>query len=169
MVSFTIDVLLIGIATVILIGLIKTPIKILLAKRGYSDSSKAKYLFKAITTIISFIFCFGTACAYFKFYLNVDPFVDLKVLAYTLGVLGASQTIYQIYETYGRDGLLVLIKNTIQNRKLTDLASLNIDTEMLTKQINSAIQEGFENAPDVSEIVKQLLEQKFNKIDTPKT
>ena len=150
-----------------LIALIKTPIKTFLIRRGLKDSSKASAIFKAIVTFASFVLCFIGAIIYFKFYLNVNPFADLKILAYTIGVLGASQVIYQIYEVYGRDGLFVIIKNAILNKRTTALAEIDANTSTLSQRINEMIKEKFENAPDVSEVVKTVLDQVLLK--PPKT
>ena len=117
MITYTIDVLLIALIIVLLIQIIKAPIKNALNKNNKLDTQQAKNVFKIICVSVSMIVGFSASCIYFWVFEHVNPFANITILWYTIGTVGASQTIYVLLETYGRDGLLVLIKNLITKRK----------------------------------------------------
>ena len=160
--QFTFDVLLIGLISVLLIGLIKTPIKVYLMNRGLKDNPNKEKIFKAITITLSFIFCFAGACVYYGVFKKLNPFADTTVLFYTIGVVGASQTIYLVLKTYGRDGIVSIIKTIIQNKnKTTDITKLPkewTDTELLSDKIQAEIQALYEGAPVTKEDIKNILD-----------
>lgn len=163
MLDYTIDILLIGFITVLMIQLVKAPIKAILKKKGLKDSVKASNLFKIIVTTLSYAMCFVGACIYFRYFLCVPIFTDFKIVGYTIGAVGASQSIYGVLEAYGRDGLLAIfkaLKEKAKARKITDLAALPIiGTDVLAGKIAEGIYRRFEGAPITREDIKQILEE----------
>lgn len=163
MLDYTIDILLIGFITVMMIQLIKTPVKVILNHRGLKDSAKMSKIFKIVFTTLSYLMCFAGACIYFHFFEGVPLFEDLKIVGYTVGAVGASQAIYNILETYGRDGLLAIIKALFEKakaRKTTDISALPIiGKDVLAQKIAEGIYARFDGAPITQEDIKQILEQ----------
>ena len=164
MLDYTIDILLIGFITVLMIQLIKAPIKAILEKKGLKDSVKASNLFKIIVTTLSYAMCFVGACVYFRYFLCVPVFTNFKkIVGYTIGAIGASQSIYGVLEAYGRDGLLAIfkaLKEKAKARKITDLAALPIiGTDVLAGKIAEGIYRRFEGASITREDIKQILEE----------
>lgn len=158
MLDYTIDVLLIGLVAVMLIGVIKAPIKALLVKKGLKENEKMAKIFKAIVTTVSFVSCFIGACIYFWFFKHTNPFTDASILWYTIGTVGASQTIYMLLETYGRDGVLMIIKAIIANRKNVTTTIVPPNTEELASKIATEIQSLYEGAPVTAEDIKSILD-----------
>lgn len=150
--GYAIDMLVIGLIIVLLIGVIKAPIKGVLKKRGLLEGEKASQTFKAIVTAISFLLAFGGAVGFF-FFQGVNPFENGRVWTYTIGILGSSQTIYQIYEVYGRDGVFKLIKGAVTKGLKTEIDKLTLDPDVFGKQVAELVSKEFEGAPDISEIV----------------
>lgn len=164
MLDYTIDILLIGFITVLMIQLIKAPIKAILEKKGLKDSVKASNLFKIIVTTLSYAMCFVGACVYFRYFLCVPVFTNFeKIVGYTIGAIGASQSIYGVLEAYGRDGLLAIfkaLKEKAKAGKITDLAALPIiGTDVLAGKIAEGIYRRFEGASITREDIKQILEE----------
>lgn len=159
--AFTVDVLLIGFVVAMVIEAIKAPIKSLLIKKGLKDDEKKAKTFKAIVTAISFIMCFVGACIYFWFFKHTNPFLDDAIIWYTIGTVGASQSIYMVLETYGRDGIMMVIKTIISNKgKQTDIAAIPTtnNTDELSEKIVAGIQSIYEGAPVTKEDVKSILD-----------
>ena len=165
MLDYTIDVLLIGLALVLVIQLLKTPIKIFLTRKGLGDSEKMSKIFNAIVTLISYAMSFGAACIYFHFFKHYPLFADTRILTYTVGIVGASQAIYKLLETYGRDGLITLIKVLIakaKEKKITNIKDVpEINTDTLAAWIYTGIKERFEGASITESDVKQIIEEKI--------
>lgn len=161
MVAFTVDVLLIGLATVLFIGVVKAPIKNFLSKRGLKSNVQMQSTFKAVTMALSFALCFVGALIFFFVFKKINPFTDGIIWGYTVGVLGSSQTIYSIYEVYGRDGLLILIKATLLKGTTSTLTALNADD--FGKQVAGLVSQQFEGAPDISDIVATVIKKLQNK------
>lgn len=166
MLDYTLDILLIGFVVVLVIQLIKAPIKSVLENKGLSESSKMAKTFNAIMTLFSYAMCFAGACVYLSCIKNYPVFEDTKILTYTVGTAGASQTIYKTLETYGRDGLLAIIDaiiDRIQNPKLTDPSKLSeTSIEEVSKIVMEGIEERFENPQITAEDVADILKDKLN-------
>ena len=162
MLDYTIDILLIGFITVLMVQLIKAPIKAILEKKGLSTNSKMQKIFKILVITFSYAMCFAGACVYFHFFKQVPLFEDTKIIGYTVGAVGASQSIYGVLETYGRDGLLAIFKalaTKAKEKKTTNLNALPIiGTDVLAMKIAEGIYERFEGASITTEDVKQILE-----------
>lgn len=161
MLDFTLDILLIGFITVLMIELVKAPIKAILVKKGLKDNDMASKIFKIVAMLLSYVFCFVGALIYFHFYLHVNPFAGTKIIWYTIGTVGASQSIYGFLETYGRDGVLAIIKALVaksKDKSITDMSKLSeqgLDT--FATQIVGGINTYFEDAPITKEDIKQIL------------
>lgn len=159
MVNYTIDVLLISLIVVILVGAIKTPIKSALVKKGLKQNEQTHKIFKAIVVTATLILSFVGACLYFVLVAKVNPFSDTKIIFYTIGVIGATQSIYVLLKTYGRDGILTLIKVAIANQKnKTNLQQLSIDKAALAKIIVEGIQELYAGAPVSEQDIINILD-----------
>ena len=165
MLDYTVDILLIGFIVVLMVQLIKAPVKAVLERKGLSDSTKMSKIFNAIVTLFSYVMCFVGSCIYFRYVKHCSLFSDAKILYYTVGVIGASQSIYKVLETYGRDGILAIIGALIDRakaKKVTSIESLpSIEFSVLASQIHEGIRERFEDASITEEDVKQILEAKF--------
>ena len=166
MLDYTIDILLIGFIVVLLVQLIKAPIKTVLERKGLSENPKMSKIFNAIVTLFSFVACFAGSCIYFQCVKHYPLFADTKILYYTIGTVGASQSIYKVLETYGRDGLLAIIGALIEKAKkkeTTDISSLPaISAEDIAKAVMQGIEERFEDPKitegDLIEILKEKIE-----------
>lgn len=165
MLDYTIDILLIGFVVVLVVQLIKAPIKAILVRKGLGESEKMSKIFNAIMTLFSYAMCFAGACVYFYYFKHYPLFQDTKILSYTVGVIGASQAIYKVLETYGRDGLFAIFEaiiEKIKTKKTTNVEMLpTIDTATFASQIYEGIKERFENASITEEDVRQILEEKI--------
>lgn len=166
MLDYTIDILLIGFVVVLVVQLLKAPIKVVLTRKGLSESKKMSKIFNAIVTFFSYLMCFVGACVYFRYFKHYPLFQDTRILSYTVGVIGASQAIYKVLETYGRDGLFAIFEAIIEKikaGKITNIeALLSVDAEVLASWIYEGIKERFENASITEEDVKQILEEKLS-------
>ena len=159
MLNYTIDVLLISLIVVILVGAIKTPIKSVLVKKGLKENEQMKKIFKAIVVTATFILSFVGACLYL-IVTKVNPFKDTTIIFYTVGVIGTTQSIYILFKTYGRDGLLTLIKAIAANLKnKTNLQQLSIDKAALSKVIVEGIQELYAGAPVSEQDIIAILDK----------
>lgn len=160
MLNYTIDVLLISLIVVILVGAIKTPIKSVLVKKGLKENEQMKKIFKAIVVTATFILSFVGACLYFVIVAKVNPFKDTTIIFYTIGVIGSTQSIYILFKTYGRDGLLTLIKAIAANLKnKTNVQQLSIDKAALSKVIVEGIQELYAGAPVSEQDIIAILDK----------
>lgn len=165
MVTPTIDVLIISLVIIAFIEVIKAPVKSKLAAKGMLSSKTQQKVFKLIVITISTIIGFIGALIYFFLILKVNPFIDLKILWYTLGIVGTSQLLYIYFETYGRDGLWLLIKNSILKKyNITDINAIPnplatiASKEKFAAQIAEQLKEMFEGSPVTVEDVKQILD-----------
>lgn len=161
MLEFTVDILIIGLLTVLSLELFKKPVKVILVKKGLKDNEMASKIFKAVVTLLSYVGCFIGALLYFHFYLHANPFASSNIIWYTVGTVGASQSIYAALETYGRDGLWQIIKGIItklQNKEFTDMSKLTAPAlDDFAAKIMAGINEYFEDAPITKEDLKAIL------------
>ena len=166
MLSYTIDILLIGFIVVLVVQLLKAPIKTILIRKGLGDNEKMSKIFNAIMTLFAYVMCFVGSCVYFYYFKHYPLFKDSKILSYTIGVIGASQAEYKALETYGRDGLFAIfgaIVEKIKAGKTTKIETLPvIDSEVFAAQIYAGIKERFEDASITEEDVKQIIEEKIH-------
>lgn len=164
MLEFAVDILVLGLLTVLGIELIKSPIKAVLEKKGLKDNSMAAKIFKALTLLFSYVGCFAMVILYFHFYLHENPFADIKILWYVFGVIGSSQSIYGALETYGRDGVLALLKQFFANLRSKGAADMTKLTEEGLSDFANKIWQGidayYEDAPisieDIIAILKTI-------------
>ena len=165
MLDFTVDILLIGFVVVLIVQLLKAPIKAILERKGLKESATMSKIFNAIMTFVSYAACFAGACVYFVFFKGYPLFADTKILTYTVGVIGASQSIYKVLETYGRDGIFAIFEAIIakikegKTTKIEKLPCVSIDA--FAEAVYQGIQERFEGANITKEDVKQIVEEKF--------
>lgn len=166
MLDYTLDILLIGFVVVLMIQLIKAPIKAVLEHKGLSENKKMSKIFNAVTTFLSYAMCFVGACVYFHYVKHYPLFADARILYYTVGTVGASQSIYKLLETYGRDGLLAIVGaliDRIKAKNTTDITSLpEVKLDELAEEIYRGIEERFEDATITSADVKEILKEKIN-------
>ena len=159
MITYTIDVLLIALIIVLLIQIIKAPIKNVLTKNNRLDTQQAKNVFKVICVSVSMIVGFGASCIYFWMFEHINPFADITILWYTIGTVGASQTIYVLLETYGRDGLLVIIKNVIiRHKEKTNLIELSKNNDLAEKIVNG-LKQIYSDSPVTQEEIAKIIKQ----------
>ena len=169
MLDYTIDILLVGFVVVLFIQLLKTPIKAVLTRKGLGENEKMSKIFNAVVTFLSYVLCFVGACIYFRYVKHYPLFEDSRILTYTVGVVGASQTIYKVLETYGRDGLFAIIKAIIErikskeSTKIEALATMTFDE--FASKIYEGIQERFEDASITEDDVKQIIQEKISNHD----
>jgi hypothetical protein len=160
MLDYTLDVLLIGLIAAIFVEAVKLPIKAAFQKQGLTDNATLQKIFKAIMYAITLIICFAGSCIYFYYFKQVSPFESADIVLYWIGTIGASQSIYMLIETYGRDGIWEIFKALIAKRKdTTDLTQLQkLSSEELAQLISKGIGELYENAPVTEEEIKQILD-----------
>ena len=165
MLDYTVDILLIGFIVVLVVQLLKAPIKAILVRKGLGESEKMSKIFNAVMTLFSYTACFIGACAYFYYFKHYPLFKDTKILSYTIGVIGSSQAIYKVLETYGRDGLFAIFEAIIEKIKAGKAADgkalPTVDTAVLAAQVYAGIKERFEGASITEDDVRQILEEKF--------
>ena len=165
MLEYTIDILLIGFIVVLVVQLLKAPIKSTLIRKGLGESDKMSKIFNATMTFFSYVMCFLGACIYFRYFKHYPLFQDSRILSYTVGVIGASQAIYKVLETYGRDGLFAIFEaiiGKIKAGKATSAEALSIDSATLVSQIYIGIKERFVDASITEEDLKQIVEEKLS-------
>ena len=158
MLDFTIDILLIGFVVVLVIQLLKAPVKAVLEHKGLKESDAMSKTFNAVMTFLSYAACFGGACIYFVCFKGIPLFADGSIFTYTVGVIGASQSIYKVLETYGRDGILAIFAAILERAQKEKNA---ISADDFAKEIYAGIQERFEGASITEEDVKQIIEAKI--------
>ena len=165
MLDFTLDILLIGFVVVLITQLLKAPIKAVLEHKGLKESAAMSKAFNATMTFFSYAACFAGACIYFVFVKHIPVFADAKILTYTVGVVGSSQSIYKVLETYGRDGILAIVAAIIERLKqgkTTNVSELpSMSTDELAEKLYEGIQETFEGANITVDDVKRILEAKI--------
>lgn len=164
MLDYTIDILLIGFVVVLVVQLLKAPVKAILVRKGLGENKKMSKIFNAVMTLFSYAVSFAGACVYFYYFKHYPLFADTKILSYTVGVIGSSQAIYKVLETYGRDGLFAIFEaiiEKIKSGKTTDIQALTIDSATLASQIYLGIKERFEDASITEDDLKQIVEEKF--------
>ena len=165
MLNYTLDILLIGFVVVLVIQLLKAPVKAVLIRKGLGENEKMSKIFNAIMTLFSYAMCFAGSCVYFHYFKHYPLFKDSRIVSYTVGVIGASQAIYKALETYGRDGLFAIFEAIIENlkaNKTTNVQTLPVvDCDTLAVQLYLGIKERFENASITEEDLKQIIEDKI--------
>lgn len=165
MLDYTVDILLIGFVVVLIVQLLKAPIKVILLRKGLGESEKMSKIFNASITLFSYGMSFAGACVYFIYFKGYPLFEDTRIISYSVGVIGSSQAIYKVLETYGRDGIFAIIEALIEKVKANKVTSVKdlpvIDSSTLVAQIYAGIKERFENASITEEDVKQIVEEKF--------
>ena len=165
MLDYTIDILLVGFVVVLIVQLIKAPIKAILVRKGLGESEKMSKIFNATMTLLSYGMSFAGACVYFIYFKGYPLFEDTKILSYTVGVIGSSQAIYKTLETYGRDGVFAIFEAIIEKikaGKTTNVKALpEMDTTAFAQQIYAGIKERFEDASITEDDVKQIVEEKI--------
>lgn len=167
MLDFALNIFVIGFVVVLMVELIKAPIKVILVKKGLKDNEMASRIFKAVVTVFTYICCFAASLIYLACAQNVDPFATDTFLWYTLGSIGTSQGIYGFLETYGRDGLFVLIKAFIvrfTDKSTADMSKLSEPgLEEFATQILNGINQFFVDAPITVEDLKSILKNTSKK------
>ena len=162
MVNYTIDVLIIGFITVLMVELIKAPIKVVLEKKGLKDNEMASKIFTVVTMFLSYLSCFVGVVIYFLFYKHVNPFLDTDIVWYSVGAIGASQAVYGFLEAYGRDGILAILKNILfrQKEKSTmDISALSEEgLDTFATKVVEGINRCFDDAPITKEDIKVILQ-----------
>lgn len=167
MLDFALNILIIGFVVVLMVELVKKPIKVILVRKGLKDNEMASKIFKAVVTVLTYLACFAASAIYLAYAAHVNPFASDTIIWYTLSTIGTSQSIYGFFETYGRDGLFVLIKTfltRLADKSAADMSKLSEKgLEAFATQIVQGINQFFVDAPITVDDIKSILKNTSNK------
>ena len=167
MLDFALNILVIGFVVVLMVELVKAPIKAILITKGLKDNEMASKIFKSVVTILTYLACFAASAVYLACVVHVNPFATDTIIWYTLSTIGSSQGIYGFCETYGRDGLFTIIKTLfvkLTDKNAADMSKLSEKgLEVFASQIIQGINQFFVDAPITVEDIKSILKNTTNK------